>query len=126
MTENTFLSKAKDGFQTLAVSDIYKEKAYRFLTEWLTKPQFAEYVPQITHMIQKSYWDYLLHSFYQIIPFGTGGRRGEVGIGPNRINPWTIQSSAQGHSQYLPLAFEIRMKAADYHPCQSDRHALCG
>ncbi|HLD11760.1 MAG TPA: phospho-sugar mutase [Patescibacteria group bacterium] len=101
MTENTFLSKAKDGFQTLAVSDIYKEKAYRFLTEWLTKPQFAEYVPQITHMIQKSYWDYLLDSFYQIIPFGTGGRRGEVGIGPNRINPWTIQSSAQGHSQYL-------------------------
>ena len=30
-----------------------------------------------------------------------GGRRGEVGIGPNRINPWTVQSSAQGHSQYL-------------------------
>jgi phosphoglucomutase len=24
-----------------------------------------------------------------------------VGIGPNRINPWTIQSSAQGHAQYL-------------------------
>jgi phosphoglucomutase/phosphomannomutase len=40
-----------------------------------------------------------------VIPFGTGGRRGLVGIGPNRINPWTIQSSAQGHAQYLIKAF---------------------
>jgi phosphoglucomutase len=36
-----------------------------------------------------------------VIPFGTGGRRGEVGIGTNRINPWTIRASAQGHAQYL-------------------------
>jgi phosphoglucomutase/phosphomannomutase len=42
-----------------------------------------------------------MDAFYQVIPFGTGGRRGLVGIGPNRINKWTIQSSAQGHSQYL-------------------------
>jgi phosphoglucomutase len=31
--------------------------------------------------------------------------RGLVGIGPNRINPWTIQSSAQGHAQYLIKQF---------------------
>ena len=42
-----------------------------------------------------------MDSFYQVIPFGTGGRRGLVGVGPNRINTWTIQASAQGHSQYL-------------------------
>ncbi|MGD8493599.1 MAG: phospho-sugar mutase, partial [Desulfobacterales bacterium] len=35
----------------------------------------------------------------------TGGRRGLVGIGPNRINTWTIQASAQGHSQYLIKMF---------------------
>ena len=43
----------------------------------------------------------MLQAFYLVIPFGPGGRRGPVGIGPNRINPWTIQSSAQGHAQYL-------------------------
>ena len=42
-----------------------------------------------------------MDSFYQVIPFGTGGRRGLVGVGPNRINTWTIQASAQGHCQYL-------------------------
>jgi phosphoglucomutase len=47
-----------------------------------------------------------------VIPFGTGGRRGTVGIGPNRINPWTIQASAQGHCQYLFKQFgdEVRKK----------------
>ena len=35
------------------------------------------------------------------MPFGTGGRRGPVGIGPNRINPFTIASSVQGHVVYL-------------------------
>jgi phosphoglucomutase/phosphomannomutase len=58
-------------------------------------------VPQVKNIIDNNYWDYLLDSFYQVIPFGTGGRRGEVGVGPNRINPWTIQASAQGHSQFL-------------------------
>jgi phosphoglucomutase len=62
---------------------------------------FAAYVPQIDHLIASGQWEFLLDSFYQVIPFGTGGRRGLVGIGPNRINPWTIQASAQGHSQYL-------------------------
>jgi phosphoglucomutase/phosphomannomutase len=56
---------------------------------------------QINYLIEKENWDFLLDSFYQIIPFGTGGRRGLVGIGPNRINIWTVQASAQGHAQYL-------------------------
>ncbi|MDO8340367.1 MAG: phospho-sugar mutase [Candidatus Woesebacteria bacterium] len=62
---------------------------------------FVSYKDQLVHIIRSSDWDYLLDCFYQVIPFGTGGRRGEVGIGPKRINKWTIQSSAQGHSQYL-------------------------
>lgn len=95
------LDNTGEGFNTLKVSDRYKEKALEILKQWLEDPQFSHYVPQITHLIENSHWDYILDSFYQVIPFGTGGRRGEVGIGPNRINAWTIMSSAQGHSQYL-------------------------
>lgn len=95
------LKKAEQGFATIKVGDSYKQSALGFLKTWLSDPQFAVYVPQIEHLISAGHWDYLLDCFYQVIPFGTGGRRGEVGIGPNRINPWTIQSSAQGHSQYL-------------------------
>ena len=95
------IAKAQNGFTTLEVNQTYIENALQFLGDWLTKKEFKDYFFQIEHLILNEYWDYLLDSFYQVIPFGTGGRRGEVGIGPNRINPWTIQASAQGHSQYL-------------------------
>lgn len=93
--------QAAKGFQNLNVGDQYKTAATHAIQQWLSDEQFKAYLPQLIHLIQNEHWDYLLDSFYQVIPFGTGGRRGEVGIGPNRINPWTIQSSAQGHSQYL-------------------------
>ena len=96
-----YLELAKQGFETVKINAKYRQSAYKNLSEWLQKAEFADYVPQITHLIESRHWDYLLDSFYQVVPFGTGGRRGEVGIGPNRINHWTIQSSAQGHSQFL-------------------------
>lgn len=97
----TLLSKTKKGFATLTVNSKYQKSALKHLQLWLTRTGFEEYRPQIEHIIENKDWDYLLDCFYQVIPFGTGGRRGEVGIGPNRINKWTIQASAQGHSQYL-------------------------
>lgn len=96
-----YLSKSKTGFETLGVNQKYITSALVFLEEWLTKEPFKDYLPQLKYLIEQEDWDYLLDCFYQVIPFGTGGRRGEVGLGPNRINEWTIKSSAQGHSQYL-------------------------
>ena len=101
MKTNTLLTKAKDGFNTLDVSQKYVDAANKWLGVWLSDQMFSEYVHQIQHLIENERWNFLLDAFYQIIPFGTGGRRGLVGIGPNRINTWTIQASAQGHSQYL-------------------------
>jgi phosphoglucomutase len=97
----TLLEKAKKGFETLDLPENFKIDALDRLETWLTDEMFAAYVPQIDHLIASGQWEFLLDSFYQVIPFGTGGRRGLVGVGPNRINPWTIQASAQGHSQYL-------------------------
>jgi phosphoglucomutase/phosphomannomutase len=105
MNTKTWAAKAKDGFNTLDVSEKYINSALKWLDVWLTDQAFSEYVPQIQYLIENGRWNFLLDSFYQVIPFGTGGRRGLVGIGPNRINPWTIQASAQGHSQYLIKVF---------------------
>jgi phosphoglucomutase/phosphomannomutase len=105
MDANTWITKAKDGFNTLDVSEKYSQSALKWLEVWLSDEAFTDYVPQIKYLIENGRWNFLLDSFYQVIPFGTGGRRGLVGIGPNRINPWTIQASAQGHSQYLIKAF---------------------
>jgi phosphoglucomutase len=97
----TLVQKAKQGFETLDLPANFKTDALANLNVWLEDVMYRDYVPQIEHLIDSGQWDFLLDSFYQVIPFGTGGRRGLVGIGPNRINPWTIQASAQGHGQYL-------------------------
>ena len=97
----TLVEKAKQGFQSLDLPGQFKEEALKWMEVWLKEKAFSEYAPQIEYLIQSEQWEFLLDAFYQVIPFGTGGRRGLVGIGPNRINPWTIQASAQGHSQYL-------------------------
>jgi len=95
------MTNARAGFNTLNIDEKYRASALEWLEVWLTEETFKTYVPQIRYLIEMEKWDFLLDSFYQIIPFGTGGRRGLVGIGPNRINTFTIRSSAQGHSQYL-------------------------
>lgn len=95
------IEQAKSGFATVKVSQKFQDQALTNLQEWLTSPEYQEAVPQLEHLINAGHWDYLLDCFYQLIPFGTGGRRGEVGIGTNRINQWTINDSAQGHAQYL-------------------------
>lgn len=105
MTTEEKLSLIKEGFTTLKVEQVYKDKALTNIEKWLTGKEFVEYLPQIDYLVEIGNWDLLLDCFYQVVPFGTGGRRGPVGIGPNRINVWTIQTSAQGHSQYLLKQF---------------------
>lgn len=101
MTVQEKLAAITKGFSTLNVEQGYKDKALVNIEKWLNGKEFIEYVPQVDYLIESGKWDLLLDCFYQVVPFGTGGRRGPVGIGPNRINVWTIQTSAQGHSQYL-------------------------
>lgn len=107
-TINELLEKTKKGFNILKVDEKYKKQALVYIKEWLTEKEYKDYFQQLKHFIDSNDWDYLLDCFYQIIPFGTGGRRGEVGIGPNRINKWTVQASAQGHSQYLKKIYKER------------------
>ncbi len=98
-------SLAADGIRTIAADDAFKEQALKYLQQWLTDPQFAAYRPQLEWLIDGRQWAGLLDRFYQILPFGTGGRRGAVGIGPNRMNLWTLSASVQGHCEYLKERF---------------------
>lgn len=68
---------------------------------WLEDENLAAYRPYIEHLVRTKNGSVLLDSFWRVIPFGTGGRRGPVGAGPNRINPRTIALSVQGHCDYL-------------------------
>jgi hypothetical protein len=72
MNTNAWVTKAKDGFNTLDVSEKYINSALKWLEVWLTDQAFSEYVPQIQYLIENGRWNFLLDSFYQVIPFGTG------------------------------------------------------
>lgn len=82
-----------------------KDQALHNLQHWLGSAEFKEYHPQIQWLFEQKNWAGLLDRFCQILPFGTGGRRGPVGVGPNRMNLWTLGASVQGHSEYLKQKF---------------------
>lgn len=110
------LAAALCGIETVDLPSDIKASAAANLEEWLGADKFAglvspsDYTPILQWMVDSENFDLLVDSFYQMIPFGTGGRRGPVGVGPNRINPYTIASSVQGHVEYLRQRFP---RAAD-------------
>lgn len=93
------------GFDSIDAPADCKDQALNALRQWLTASEFAAYRPQLLWLIDSRQWAGLLDRFYQILPFGTGGRRGAVGIGPNRMNLWTLGASVQGHCEYLKERF---------------------
>ena len=76
------------------------------IRRWLTDPEFEEYLPQLVELIQGDRWQELNDAFWQVIPFGTGGRRGRMfPVGTNAINDRTIGESAQGVADYVRSVF---------------------
>src|SRR5437867_1819653 len=98
----------RHGIGSIPADPVLKEQSVQFLETWLTHADFAAYRPQLEWLIAQRNWSVLLDSFYQVLPFGTGGRRGAVGIGPNRMNLWTLGASVQGHCEYLKQKFPGR------------------
>ena len=75
--------------------------AFQGLSQWLIEPEFADFVPEIQLLIENEDIDELEDAFRTHIEFGTGGIRGKMGPGPNRINLRTIGEAAQGLAQYI-------------------------
>src|SRR5262245_46404529 len=99
------IDEAATGFRSVDADDATKESALRHLGHWLTHESLTLYRPQLDWLIRSKQWGGLLDRFYQVLPFGTGGRRGPVGIGPNRFNAWTLGASVQGHCEYMREKF---------------------
>ena len=69
--------------------------------------------------------DDLQESFYKNLEFGTGGMRGIMGIGTNRINKYTLGKSTQGLSDYLHQAFpNEKPKAVIAFDCRHNSQTL--
>src|SRR6476620_5790227 len=72
--------------------------------KWLNGA-FDEDVKNQIRELQKNGSDELADAFYRTLEFGTGGLRGLMGVGTNRMNKYTIGMATQGYGNYLKQSF---------------------
>lgn len=73
--------------------------------QWLIEPFDDETKASVAHLIEKDKAT-LEDSFYANLEFGTGGMRGVLGPGTNRINKYTLGRSTQGLANYLNATYK--------------------
>lgn len=73
--------------------------------QWLLNDYDEETRMKVQHMIQFDETE-LIDSFYRDLEFGTGGLRGIMGAGTNRMNKYTVGSATQGLANYLNKSFK--------------------
>ncbi len=101
-----------------------KKNILNAVNQWLTPTFDIETQKEIIAMITSSPKD-LEESFYKNLEFGTGGMRGIMGAGSNRINKYTLGKSTQGLSDYLHKSFPNQeIKAAIAYDCRKNSDTL--
>ncbi|TKC09617.1 phospho-sugar mutase [Pedobacter frigoris] len=71
------------------------------INSWLNGNYDQKTKEEIQQLLDKEAYTELTDSFYRNLEFGTGGLRGIMGAGSNRINKYTIGTATQGLSNYL-------------------------
>jgi len=90
------------------------------IDEWL-KGKYDEHTKSIILELQKNNPDELIDSFYKGLEFGTGGLRGIMGVGTNRVNQYTIGMASEGFANYLLKSFKgEQVRVAIAHDCRNN------
>jgi len=81
----------------------------------------SETVAQVKHLITNDEKE-LTESFYRDLEFGTGGLRGIMGVGTNRMNAYTVGMATQGFANYIKQQFPnlSQIKVAIAHDCRNN------
>ena len=109
----------------MTLQQLDKKVQFR-VQEWLTGEYDELTKKALQTLIDKQAYEELTDSFYRDLEFGTGGIRGIMGIGTNRINKYTLGKATQGLSNYLKSRFpdeEIRVVVAHDNRNQSQELA---
>jgi phosphomannomutase len=94
------------------------------VNEWLTAT-FDEATQNTIKEMMTSAPKELEESFYKNLEFGTGGMRGVMGVGTNRINKYTLGKNTQGLSNYLQKSFPNEpLKVAIAYDCRHNSDTL--
>jgi len=94
------------------------------VNEWLTPTFDSNTHESIKTMMTQSPKE-LEESFYKNLEFGTGGMRGVMGVGTNRINKYTLGKNTQGLSNYMYTVFPGKeLKVAIAFDCRHNSASL--
>ena len=94
------------------------------VNEWLTPTFDQQTQEEIKEMMTSSPAE-LEDSFYKNLEFGTGGMRGIMGVGTNRINKYTLGKNTQGLSDYLKKTFPNEdLKVVIAYDCRHNSNTL--
>jgi phosphomannomutase len=94
------------------------------VNEWLT-PTFDQDTQTEIEALMTSDPKGLEDAFYKNLEFGTGGMRGVMGVGTNRINKYTLGKNTQGLSNYLKKCFpNEELKVAIAYDCRKNSDTL--
>ncbi len=90
--------------------------------EWLTEVYDTGTQAEVKRMLANEDTTELVDSFYKDLEFGTGGLRGIMGVGTNRMNIYTVGAATQGLSNYLKKEFANlpEIKVAIGHDCRNN------
>jgi phosphoglucomutase len=86
---------------------------------WLTG-NYDEATKEAIRKQQTENPEELADAFYQNLEFGTGGLRGIMGIGTNRINKYTVGMATQGYANYLKKCFTDEISVAIAHDSRNN------
>ncbi|MCD6459635.1 phospho-sugar mutase [bacterium] len=96
------------------------------IQEWLSNQYDKETRKEIQTLVDKQDYKELTDRFYKDLDFGTGGLRGVIGAGTNRMNIYTIRRSTQGLASYIikqgaqaaekgvAIAYDSRYKSPEF------------
>lgn len=89
---------------------------------WLGEGYDEETKAAVRAMLDNEDKTDLIEAFYKDLEFGTGGLRGIMGAGTNRMNIYTVGAATQGLSNYLKKAFADlpQIKVAIGHDCRNN------
>ncbi len=89
---------------------------------WLGEGYDEETKAAVRAMLNNTDTTDLIEAFYKDLEFGTGGLRGIMGVGSNRMNIYTVGSATQGLANYLKKAFAHlpQIKVAIGHDCRNN------
>ena len=93
-----------------------KDTVNKNIEEWSKYPFCEQTQKEINVLVQNK--TKLHDAFYKNLEFGTGGMRGLMGVGTNRINKYTIGKNTQGISNYLNNNIDGKKSAVIAYDCR--------